>query len=578
MRVAILALALGCTAADPDLSKGADDTEVIEPVDTQVDTDRPVPASCGDGVLDAGEVCDAGLQNGAEACGCQPDCRYAPTSTTCEDDLACTDVDTCDGAGGCTGQVRSCDDLDPCTADTCTEAAEGCVHARLSLSGVDLFDMSFLADPSTLDVVVVHQTVAFENLRTLDVYELRYTSYGSDACALETLSLEAWLAVPQGASAADRVPGLVVAHGLGGNADAGAAITPAAQLGAAVLAYSGPGQGGSEGWGSEPDHLFDVVHSPKDSWFWEHAVGAIRGLSLLEDRPEVDPSRLGMSGYSGGAVATWMVNGVDDRIIAAMPVSGTGHLDLAASTVPQPGWEVDLLAAMTPPRDTTSYEWQTWVDTLDPARFIPWSHGAMLVVNGAQDEFFPIHSLSASWTDLLGTGDAHRLLTIPDWDHGWFALFAGDRPAEDVDNAFNYWFNHHFNTASWAQPLVAQPELVGVSPWLCESLFWAPCAMATAIMPPVTGLETLDATLYWSQDGLAYLGWPLAHQGSGIWAAEVPLFDAQVINPTNAVFFVQFTVRTGTLGFGPTFRVTTAPSLPAGFQPLILPIDGPLPL
>ncbi len=55
---------------------------------------------------------------------CQPDtgCVHlsASASQACDDDDPCTQIGTCDGAGGCTiGPPTTCDDEDPCTTDLC---------------------------------------------------------------------------------------------------------------------------------------------------------------------------------------------------------------------------------------------------------------------------------------------------------------------------------------------------------------------------------------------------------------------------------------------------------------------------
>ncbi len=49
---------------------------------------------------------------------------------------------------------------------------------------------------------------------------------------------------------------------------------------------------------------------------------AIRAVDYLETRPEVDRSRIGMTGRSGGAAQTWFTTAVDDRIKVAAPVMG----------------------------------------------------------------------------------------------------------------------------------------------------------------------------------------------------------------------------------------------------------------
>jgi cephalosporin-C deacetylase-like acetyl esterase len=50
---------------------------------------------------------------------------------------------------------------------------------------------------------------------------------------------------------------------------------------------------------------------------------AIRGVDYLESRPEVDRTRIGMTGISGGGAVTWFTAAVDERIAAAAPVCST---------------------------------------------------------------------------------------------------------------------------------------------------------------------------------------------------------------------------------------------------------------
>lgn len=89
---------------------------------------------CGDGNVDAGESCDDGVTNGTTSCGCQTNCKFATTATTCGSSAAteCTAPDTCDGAGACNsndevdgtvcndGDASDCTGL--CAAGACTAA------------------------------------------------------------------------------------------------------------------------------------------------------------------------------------------------------------------------------------------------------------------------------------------------------------------------------------------------------------------------------------------------------------------------------------------------------------------------
>lgn len=71
-------------------------------------------------------------------------------------------------------------------------------------------------------------------------------------------------------------------------------------------------------------------------WWWNsrgyssagaEAWNCIRSLDYLESRPEVDGSRLGVTGRSGGGAYSWWVTALDDRIQAACPVAGITDLE-----------------------------------------------------------------------------------------------------------------------------------------------------------------------------------------------------------------------------------------------------------
>jgi len=52
----------------------------------------------------------------------------------------------------------------------------------------------------------------------------------------------------------------------------------------------------------------------------------IRALDYLCTRPEVDTNRFGVTGHSGGAVYSWAITALDDRIKAAAPLAGMADL------------------------------------------------------------------------------------------------------------------------------------------------------------------------------------------------------------------------------------------------------------
>jgi hypothetical protein len=106
----------------------------------------PSGAACDDGDPCNGvETCNASamcISSGAPSCddnnpctadSCGPGgCMHAPvaTGTSCSDGNACNGAETCNATGMCVGGAAlSCDDANPCTADTC-DASAGCQHAN----------------------------------------------------------------------------------------------------------------------------------------------------------------------------------------------------------------------------------------------------------------------------------------------------------------------------------------------------------------------------------------------------------------------------------------------------------------
>ncbi|MEZ6091602.1 MAG: acetylxylan esterase [Pirellulaceae bacterium] len=108
-----------------------------------------------------------------------------------------------------------------------------------------------------------------------------------------------------------------------------------------------------------------------DMWWWAsrgytpagvEAWNSIRALDYLETRPEVDASRFGVTGRSGGGAYSWWTAALDERIKVAVPVAGItdmrnhviddcieGHCD-CMFMVNKYGWDFATVAALVAPR------------------------------------------------------------------------------------------------------------------------------------------------------------------------------------------------------------------------------------
>jgi dienelactone hydrolase len=124
-----------------------------------------------------------------------------------------------------------------------------------------------------------------------------------------------------------------------------------------------------------------------------HAVWAARrALTFLTQQPQVDAEHLGVFGISWGGLMTWLVNGTDDRVKAAIPIFGCGIAAPAANET-------------------------EWMNRFQPARYAHTQHGDVLHLNGTNDFFGHWEVLDLFW-DQLPDSIEKRLAYTPNEDHG----------------------------------------------------------------------------------------------------------------------------------------------------------------
>jgi len=76
------------------------------------------------------------------------------------------------------------------------------------------------------------------------------------------------------------------------------------------------------------DFTLDPVESPRNSNWFIVVLAARRGITFLEQQPEVDPEKIGVYGLSMGGKLTTNVAGIDKRVKAAVPSCGGGGVIL----------------------------------------------------------------------------------------------------------------------------------------------------------------------------------------------------------------------------------------------------------
>ncbi|MBN2498254.1 MAG: acetylxylan esterase [Deltaproteobacteria bacterium] len=428
-----------------------------------------------------------------------------------------------------------------------------------------LFDLAAIRDPSTASCSLTNPRTVLQDGELIDVWDLSYLSWESLDGALSPIRIRAFAARPAGASGA--LPGVVRAHGLGGFAEPEDASTLAAMLDVCVAAYSGPGSGStpensSEGLGPMDQNgyrMFDTLRDVRGSWFWAHAVAGMRALTCLETLDEVDRTRLGMTGFSAGAVATLISAGVDDRIKAAVPLSGTGAWDVATRS--PNAWQHDLLAAAG--LGIESPEWLRLMDALiAPSAMIGQSRSAIMMVDGTCDEFFPLTAFEATCDAI--PGDEKRISLAGNFDHGCYGMIGVESEetiAERADlhakGAMRMWFGHWLGTEP---DFSTVPDVPVVS---VQS--GSPLSLVAALVDESpAALEVEEVTFWWS-DNDAYFFWDQTLEpGSGYWQAYVPM-----TLQANSIFFLDVQYRSRDLLFPKRFTISSPPSLPADLVPRI---------
>lgn len=174
-------------------------------------------------------------------------------------------------------------------------------------------------------------------------------------------------------------------------------------------------------------------------WWWNargytpagvEAWNCIRALDYLETRPEVDRTRFGATGRSGGGAYSWWIAALDDRIKAAAPVAGItdlqdhvingcveGHCD-CMFMVNTYRWDYPQVAALVAPRP-------------------------LLLVNTDADSIFPLDGVVRTHAQLRRIYDLHRAsdklgLVVAPGPH---------KDTQDLQVPVFRWFNQHLKNS-----------------------------------------------------------------------------------------------------------------------------------
>lgn len=247
-------------------------------------------------------------------------------------------------------------------------------------------------------------------------------------------------------------PAVLVCHGGGGSA---AMVTPQvigwAKRGYVSVCQDQPGicsvkDARSSGPALEGRSAFTFGESPLETSLYDGVAAALNGLRLLRSAPDVDKSRVGVTGGSWGGYMTTMIAGLaGDRVKASFSVYGCGFYDLASQWQPGLNGLGETKKAL-------------WLEHLDAGRRTPGIRGAHMVATATNDWFFWPPAMQKTYEVIGAPGknicfmpnDSHAL-TQPGGTHG--------PPA--FDHAANRtwmeqcWLNYHLKGAGPPFPSAA---------------------------------------------------------------------------------------------------------------------------
>lgn len=141
----------------------------------------------------------------------------------------------------------------------------------------------------------------------------------------------------------------------------------------------------------------------------------LRGITLLSQRPEVDPDRIAVAGASYGGFFATLIAGVDPRVKAGFSFFGGGHHEMGTSL---PQFQ----------KMQTLEDVEAWGRTIDPAfrlknKALPFLWGIPF-----NDQWFFFPAVTKTFMEAAGT--EKRMFIMPHWQHGF--------PPEVDETLFNF--------------------------------------------------------------------------------------------------------------------------------------------
>ncbi|MBQ7257879.1 MAG: acetylxylan esterase [Abditibacteriota bacterium] len=229
----------------------------------------------------------------------------------------------------------------------------------------------------------------------------------------------AWIGVPP-LKIGEKIPAMVLVHGGGGTAFE-AWVRKWNARGYAAIAMDTCGSyplGSYDKWEKHPWSCnsswgdMDNVNLPmKDQWGYQAVMAVLLGTSLLASYPQVDETKIGITGISWGGYLTCIASSVDHRFVFANPIYGCGNLELGSA------WTEEKcqggFATVGPEKA------KKWLSMWDPSHFLCKRTKPIHWIVGNKDHAYWPLCIEASRADCENVAHLHIKEDLPH-DHGVF--------------------------------------------------------------------------------------------------------------------------------------------------------------
>ncbi len=311
-----------------------------------------------------------------------------------------------------------------------------------------------------------------------------------------------------------QVPGIIAMHGMGGTHTSMLDLAYfAAAYNYTVLTIDFPGSGYSDG----PPPTQDWIVPDLSGWdgnvtadlldnshFYLTARAAIRGIDVLLNQTEIDPTRIAVTGSSYGGMNTMFASNIyAHKVRTAIPVIASGNIGSAQADpnsffrlIVNP-YEVDF----------NEYPYSDYFQYLDPITYVNSSNNPpTLFLVGTNDEFFPLSSFNETF---FATFNSSKALSMsPGGHHGWF-LMKPDR------GTFLYWLNY----TMWSGPA---PPAIQTFSKVENTLFGSKLTVTVNITNDVDApISKVILASHWDVLGAAWTETEMTRLNQSAWSIEI---------------------------------------------------------